>query len=152
MSMSQAELASRSTTLRGAWAVRGFANIVIVAAAAILLALLLLGTKGVFRTEVQTSSIVFLAASVSSIAGFAFSPLAGSMLFHVTNDSIHTVQIMLVASIARSKRTVSGCSGRASSLAGSFRTSPGECKRSCPVCCFCCTPLFRCTCSRLAHS
>jgi len=44
--------------------------------------------------------IVFLAASVASIAGFAFSALAGSLLFHVTHDSIEAIQIMLVASIA----------------------------------------------------
>jgi uncharacterized membrane protein YfcA len=44
--------------------------------------------------------IVFLAACIASIAGFAFSALAGSLLFHVTHDSIEAIQIMLVASIA----------------------------------------------------
>ncbi len=44
--------------------------------------------------------IVFLAASVASIAGFAFSALAGSLLFHVARDSIEAIQIMLVASIS----------------------------------------------------
>ena len=44
--------------------------------------------------------IVFLAACIASIAGFAFSALAGSVLFHVTHDSIEAIQIMLVASIA----------------------------------------------------
>ena len=47
-----------------------------------------------------TGAIVLLAAAVSSIAGFAFSPLAGALLFHVSRDVVETIQIMLVASIA----------------------------------------------------
>ncbi len=45
-------------------------------------------------------AIVLVCATVSSIAGFAFSALAGAALFHVTQDKLHVVQIMLVASIA----------------------------------------------------
>lgn len=43
---------------------------------------------------------VLLSAGLSSIAGFAFSPLAGAVLFQVNPDAILVVQILLVASIA----------------------------------------------------
>ena len=43
---------------------------------------------------------VFIAASVSSIAGFAFSAICGAMLFHLFDDPIYSVQIMMVCSVA----------------------------------------------------
>ena len=43
---------------------------------------------------------VLLCAAVSSIAGFAFSALAGSVLFHFSADTLYIVQVMLVASVA----------------------------------------------------
>jgi uncharacterized membrane protein YfcA len=46
------------------------------------------------------STIVFVGATISSIAGFAFSAISGSMLLHVVRDPVEAVQIMLVASIA----------------------------------------------------
>jgi uncharacterized membrane protein YfcA len=45
-------------------------------------------------------SIIFACATISSIAGFAFSAISGSMLIHVVRDPVEAVQIMLVASIA----------------------------------------------------
>ena len=45
-------------------------------------------------------AIVLVCAAVSSIAGFAFSALAGSLLFHVTQDTIYALQVMLIASVA----------------------------------------------------
>lgn len=45
--------------------------------------------------------VVFLSASVASIAGFAFSPIAGAVLFHLNPDAVLVVQILLVASIAQ---------------------------------------------------
>ena len=45
-------------------------------------------------------AIVFVCATISSIAGFAFSAISGSMLLHVVRDPVEAVQIMLVASIA----------------------------------------------------
>ena len=42
-------------------------------------------------------TIVLICAAVSSIAGFAFSALAGSLLFHVTQDTIYALQVMLIA-------------------------------------------------------
>jgi uncharacterized membrane protein YfcA len=43
---------------------------------------------------------VLLASTVSSIAGFAFSALCGALLFHLMEDPVYTVQVMIVCSIA----------------------------------------------------
>ncbi|CAN7491222.1 sulfite exporter TauE/SafE family protein [Caballeronia sp. LjRoot34] len=43
---------------------------------------------------------IFLASAVSSIAGFAFSALCGTVLFHISIDPVQVVQIMIVCSIA----------------------------------------------------
>src|SRR5215467_14413753 len=43
---------------------------------------------------------VFVASTVSSIAGFAFSALCGALLFHLTDSPIYAVQVMIVCSIA----------------------------------------------------
>jgi uncharacterized membrane protein YfcA len=48
-----------------------------------------------------TSWIVLFSALLSSIAGFAFSPIAGAFLFHTLNDPLAVVRILLVASIAQ---------------------------------------------------
>jgi uncharacterized membrane protein YfcA len=45
--------------------------------------------------------IVLLSASISSIAGFAFSPIAGAILFYLHSDAVLVVQILLVASVAQ---------------------------------------------------
>jgi uncharacterized membrane protein YfcA len=52
------------------------------------------------QSDQIASLIVFIAASIASIAGFAFSALAGALLFHFVPDTVHAVQIMLVASIS----------------------------------------------------
>ena len=44
--------------------------------------------------------IVFVCATLSSIAGFAFSAISGPMLLHAKVDPVKAVHIMLVASIA----------------------------------------------------
>ncbi len=43
---------------------------------------------------------VFVAALTSSIAGFAFSAICGAMLFHLLDDPVHVVEIMMICSIA----------------------------------------------------
>ena len=43
---------------------------------------------------------VFVAAVVSSIAGFAFSAVCGGMLFHLVPNPVQAVQIMILCSIA----------------------------------------------------
>jgi hypothetical protein len=58
--------------------------------------------------------IVFLAATVSSMVGFAFSALAGAMILHVVSDRFEAVQIMMIASIGIQALSVA-------KLAGSIR-------------------------------
>jgi uncharacterized membrane protein YfcA len=43
---------------------------------------------------------VFVAALTSSIAGFAFSAICGAMLFHLLDDPVQAVEIMMICSIA----------------------------------------------------
>jgi hypothetical protein len=43
---------------------------------------------------------VFLASTISSIAGFAFSALCGALLFHLLNSPVYAVQVMIICSIA----------------------------------------------------
>lgn len=43
---------------------------------------------------------IFVAATLSSIAGFAFSALSGALLFHLIGGPVHIVKIMIVCSIA----------------------------------------------------
>ena len=49
---------------------------------------------------VGTAAVMLLAALVSSIAGFAFSALAGSALAYLGMDPVHAVQTMVLCSIA----------------------------------------------------
>jgi uncharacterized membrane protein YfcA len=43
---------------------------------------------------------VFLASTISSIAGFAFSALCGALLFHLMSSPVYAVQVMIICSIA----------------------------------------------------
>ena len=43
---------------------------------------------------------VFVASTLSSIAGFAFSAICGAILFHLLTTPVHIVQIMMMCSIA----------------------------------------------------
>jgi hypothetical protein len=43
---------------------------------------------------------VFVASTVSNIAGFAFSALSGALLFHLIDSPIYAVNVMIVCSIA----------------------------------------------------
>src|SRR5258706_3911188 len=49
---------------------------------------------------IATAAVMLLAALVSSIAGFAFSALAGSALAYLGTDPVHAVQTMVLCSIA----------------------------------------------------
>jgi uncharacterized membrane protein YfcA len=49
---------------------------------------------------IATIAVILLAALVSSIAGFAFSALAGSALAYLQMDPVHAVQAMVLCSIA----------------------------------------------------
>ena len=49
---------------------------------------------------IATAAVILVAALVSSIAGFAFSALAGSALAYLGIDKVHAVQTMALSSIA----------------------------------------------------
>ncbi len=50
---------------------------------------------------------VFVASTVSSIAGFAFSALCGALLFHLMDSPVYAVNVMIVCSIAIQSLSVS---------------------------------------------
>lgn len=47
-----------------------------------------------------TLAAVFVASTVSGIAGFAFSALCGALLFHVIDSPVYAVNVMIICSIA----------------------------------------------------
>src|SRR5262245_16623804 len=57
---------------------------------------------------IVVSIVIFVAASLSSIVGFAFSAIAAAMMFHLVPDTILAVQIMMAASIAIQAYSVAG--------------------------------------------
>src|SRR5882757_1081027 len=57
---------------------------------------------------VAVSIVIFIAASLSSTVGFAFSAIAAAMIFHFVSDTVEAVQIMMVASIAIQAYSVAG--------------------------------------------
>ncbi len=71
----------------------------------------LFGVAGLFVIAEATATVfggpsvgglaaVFVASTLSSIAGFAFSAICGAMLFHLLADPVKVVQVMIVCSIA----------------------------------------------------
>lgn len=50
--------------------------------------------------EVSVAAVVLVAALISSIAGFAFAPIAGSALAYLRFDPVHAVMTMALCSIA----------------------------------------------------
>jgi uncharacterized membrane protein YfcA len=52
------------------------------------------------QESLSALSAVFVAATISSIAGFAFSAVAGGMLLHVIDSTVKVVMIMMGCSIA----------------------------------------------------
>jgi uncharacterized membrane protein YfcA len=59
-------------------------------------ALTAMGATGVDQAAMFA---VLAATAVSSVAGFAFSPICGAMLVHIIDGPVHIVQILLVCSI-----------------------------------------------------
>lgn len=49
---------------------------------------------------VAVLAAVFVASTISSIAGFAFSALCGALLFHLMDSPVYAVHVMIVCSIA----------------------------------------------------
>jgi uncharacterized membrane protein YfcA len=50
--------------------------------------------------SVETMVVVFVCSVVSAVAGFAFSAIAGAILFHTDADPIRVVNVLLVASLS----------------------------------------------------
>ena len=59
----------------------------------------MLSLRGDQRAAVPLLAIL-IAATLSSIAGFAFSALCGALLFHLMDSPVYAVQVMIVCSIA----------------------------------------------------
>jgi hypothetical protein len=59
-----------------------------------------LALMGATQVSLWAMVAVFVAALTSSIAGFAFSAICGAMLFHLLDDPIQVVKIMMICSIA----------------------------------------------------
>jgi uncharacterized membrane protein YfcA len=57
---------------------------------------------------IALSIVIFVAASISSTVGFAFSAIAAAMIFHFSSDPVETVQIMMAASIGIQAYSVAG--------------------------------------------
>ena len=54
------------------------------------------------------SLIIFFAAIVSSIVGFAFSAIAGALILHYVANGVEAVQTMMIASIGIQAYSVAG--------------------------------------------
>ena len=50
-------------------------------------------------TSLWAMAAIFVAAFASSIAGFAFSAICGAILFHLIDDPLRVVQIMMICSV-----------------------------------------------------
>jgi uncharacterized membrane protein YfcA len=56
--------------------------------------------------SVGTMAVVFICSVISAVAGFAFSALAGAVLFHMHDDPVRVVSVLLVSSLAGAVYTV----------------------------------------------
>ena len=65
-----------------------------------------LPAMGLAGSASATCMVVYAAALLSSVAGFAFSAICGAMLFQLRHDTVEVVQIMLVCSIANQSLSV----------------------------------------------
>ena len=53
----------------------------------------------VLRLHAASWAVILIASTISSVVGFAFSPIAGAILFHIDASYVHAVETLLVASI-----------------------------------------------------
>src|SRR5262249_22107896 len=59
----------------------------------------MLSLEGQQRAAIALMAIL-IASAASSIAGFAFSAMCGALLFHLMDNPVYAVQVMIVCSIA----------------------------------------------------
>ena len=91
-------LSTHSSIWPGAWltqrgALHG-AGLVVLAAYGVALS-----RSGATDTSLWAMAAIFVAAFASSIAGFAFSAICGAILFHLLDDPLRVVQIMMICSV-----------------------------------------------------
>jgi len=81
--------------------VRQLVSVVVAAAGVVFIALevALLSAHGDQSTMVAVIAVL-IASAVSSVTGFAFSALCGAMLFHLLDNPIYTVEVIVVCNIA----------------------------------------------------
>jgi hypothetical protein len=65
-----------------------------------------LSRSGLSDDSLWAMAAVFVAAFASSIAGFAFSATCGAILFHLIDDPLKVVQLMMVCSVGGQTRMV----------------------------------------------
>jgi uncharacterized membrane protein YfcA len=58
-----------------------------------------LSRSGAVDTSLWAMAAIFVSAFASSIAGFAFSAICGAILFHMIDDPLRVVQIMMICSV-----------------------------------------------------
>jgi uncharacterized membrane protein YfcA len=58
-----------------------------------------LSRSGAADTSLWAMAAIFASAFASSIAGFAFSAICGALLFHMIDDPLRVVQIMMICSV-----------------------------------------------------
>jgi uncharacterized membrane protein YfcA len=75
-------------------------RVIIWAAFALVAIWITVGSREAGDPNVAVWATIFQASMLSSVVGFAFSAIAGAILFHVDNSYLHAVQTMLVASIS----------------------------------------------------
>ena len=80
------------------WALRRLVPRVAMLLALVLYALVLHDLLG-SAVSPWAMAAVFVAALISSVAGFAFSAICGAILFHLVDDPVRAVQIMMVCSL-----------------------------------------------------
>jgi len=78
-------------------AARRYARVAMIAAALAVYAAMMVSADG-HNAAIMAS--ISLAAFLGSVAGFAFSAICGAFLFHLCDDPVQVVEIMIVCSIA----------------------------------------------------
>ena len=87
----------REYLIIGPSAAREYARSAMIAAAVVLYAAIMISADA---HNAPVIASIALAAFLGSIAGFAFSAICGAMLFHLCDDPVKVVEIMIVCSIA----------------------------------------------------
>lgn len=86
----------------GRWADPGLLNAIVIGTLGlgfVIAEAAMLSMQGQQRAAISLIAIL-VASAASSIAGFAFSAMCGALLFHLMDNPVYAVQVMIVCSIA----------------------------------------------------